>query len=356
MTRPTVSFEHLRPIAERRPSDRRRPAGRVSRALALLAVLGAAVTAPWHAIAAETGSAKRPLCLYVSSYHRGYSWSDGVERGLRETLGERCEIVQFDMDTKRQREPELIEAMAAEVADQIERLAPDVVITSDDNAAKYLVVPYLRGGDVPVVFCGVNWTVEEYEFPARNVTGIVEVAPIRPMIREALAIVPNGSRAAYIGALTFTEQKNYRRIADVAETFGVSLDGLFFETLEHWKNAYVVAQSYDFIVMGSYSGIEDWDHEAAARHALEHARRPSLTNHDWMMPVSVIGYTKLPEEHGEYAASAALAILSGTDPLDIPLVTNRKWETWLNPALAARIETPIPERLTLKAKRVSEEP
>ncbi|MEE8303670.1 MAG: hypothetical protein V3S24_14685, partial [Candidatus Tectomicrobia bacterium] len=25
-------------------------------------------------------------CLFISSYHRGYAWSDGVERGVRSVL------------------------------------------------------------------------------------------------------------------------------------------------------------------------------------------------------------------------------------------------------------------------------
>jgi len=309
--------------------------------------------------AAETPSTAMPvdeerssaLCLYVSSYHRGYSWSDGVERGLRETLDERCELVQFDMDTKRRRDKEDIEAAARKAAALVAELRPDVVITSDDNAAKHFVVPHLLGGDVPVVFCGVNWTAEEYGFPAKNVTGIVEVAPIRPMVREALALVPGSARAAYLGALTLTERKNYERIATEADSLGVTLDSYFVETLEEWKVAHDAIQSYDFIVVGSYSGIDHWDEAEAARHALEHASRPSLTNHAWMMPVTVIGFTKLPEEHGERAAVTARAILDGSVAGEIPLAVNRKWDTWINPSLAAAIDTPMPERLLKGAKR-----
>ena len=48
------------------------------------------------------------------------------------------------------------------------------------------------------------------------------------------------------------------------------------------------------------------------------------------MPYSAIGYTKIPEEHGEWAAAAAVAILGGVKAVDIPLVTNRRWDTWVN--------------------------
>ena len=49
------------------------------------------------------------------------------------------------------------------------------MIASDDNAQKYLVVPYLKGTQVPVIFNGVNWDASAYGFPTSNVTGMIEV-------------------------------------------------------------------------------------------------------------------------------------------------------------------------------------
>ncbi len=115
-------------------------------------------------VAAE--SKDGPVCVYVSSYHQGYAWSDGVERGLREALGDECTLVQYDMDTKRKKASEDKIAAGKGALELIQNVKPDVVITSDDNAAKYLIVPYLKNTKTPVVFSGINWTVEEYDFPA----------------------------------------------------------------------------------------------------------------------------------------------------------------------------------------------
>ncbi|MFM1892820.1 MAG: hypothetical protein RLZ44_1897, partial [Pseudomonadota bacterium] len=52
-------------------------------------------------LGAWSGAAWSARCLYISSYHQGYAWSDGVERGLRQGLEGQCELRQFDMDTKR---------------------------------------------------------------------------------------------------------------------------------------------------------------------------------------------------------------------------------------------------------------
>ena len=80
----------------------------------------------------EPASAAR--CLFVSSYHQGYAWSDGVERGLRSVLDGRCELKQFDMDTKRHKTIE-DKQQAAESARQIDlEWKPDE--QSEDVTAK----------------------------------------------------------------------------------------------------------------------------------------------------------------------------------------------------------------------------
>lgn len=294
----------------------------------------------------------KPLCLYVSSYHKGYAWSDGVERGLRRTIGGHCELVQFDMNTKRNKTTELKEKAGEDAYELIKQLDPDVVITSDDNAAKFLVVPFLKDTDIPVVFSGINWTVDEYEFPAPNVTGIVEVAPIKPMLSQALKVSNNRTRAAYLGAFTLSEIKNFNRINDVAERMGISMDSILAEDFIAWKAGLTLAQDYDFVIMGSHSGVSNWDEMEAQMFVSRESKVISLTNHEWMMPFSMVGYTKIPEEHGEWAASSAIAILSGTRTSDIPLVTNRKFDTWVNAELLDNADIKLSDQLLRKAKKV----
>lgn len=299
-----------------------------------------------------------PDCVYISSYHPGYAWSDGVEMGLRETLESRCHIIQFDMDTKRQKSSEQIAAASKKAFQLIVDTEPAVVITSDDNAAKYLIVPYLKDTRYPVIFSGVNWTVEEYGFPFSNVTGIVEVAPIAPMLQQGLDMSGTnnstaGKRAIYLGAKTMTEEKNFRRISAGARKLGITLDSRPAESFEDWTKAYSQAQQYDFIIMGSNSGISNWDHDQASQHVLESTFKPSLTNHQWMMPYTLLGYTKLAREHGDWAGQSAIAILDGANVSDIPLATNRKWDLWVNPAILEQADLVIDPALLRKAKRTT---
>ena len=159
-------------------------------------------------IATTTHAAR---CVYISSYHKGYAWSDGVERGLLSTLEDKCEISIFHMDTKRLKDEASIRKAALEAKQLIDATQPDVVIAADDNASKYLIVPYYKDADIPFVFCGVNWTVEQYGYPFSNVTGMIEVAAVEQMFDKAAAITGKIKRAFYIGADTLTERKNLDR-------------------------------------------------------------------------------------------------------------------------------------------------
>ena len=298
-----------------------------------------------------TGTALAAKCLYISSYHQGYAWSDGVERGVRSVLDGKCDIRQFDMDTKRNKDEAYKKRVALEAKQLIESWRPDVVITSDDNAAKYLIKPYFREHDMPFVFAGINWTVDAYGFPYSNVTGIIEVAPVKAIFDRVTDLQGIPERGYYLGADTLTERKNLDRFVKSATRNGIVLHHTLAPTMQDWIAAYKKAQDYDFIIMGSNSGINDWQDDQARDTVLTSSRKISLTNHVWMMPYTLLGLTKVPEEQGEWAAKAALHILDGAKPSDIAIISNRKWDIWLNEAVSKSAGVNIPKKIRRKAKK-----
>jgi ABC-type uncharacterized transport system substrate-binding protein len=257
------------------------------------------------------------------------------------------------MDTKRNKSVEFKQAAASDVKHEIETWQPDVVIVSDDNAAKYVVEQYYRDADIPFVFSGVNWTVKEYGFPYSNVTGIIEVAPLEAMLTNAIKYSGGAKKAIYLGADTLTEKKNLDRVARASQKLGIELEGILVSNASEWKARYRAVQDVDFIVMGSYSGISDWNKTEMAAFAVEHASKLIVTNHDWMMPFSTIGFTKIPQEHGEWAAQTAIEILKGKSPHEIPIVANRDWDLWLNMAHLESTQITLPRKFVRKAKKVN---
>lgn len=300
----------------------------------------------------SSAPARASKCLFISSYHQGYAWADGVERGIRSTLNDKCELKQFDMDTKRHKEESFAQQKALEAKAIIESWQPNVVITADDNAAKYVIQKYYKDADIPFVFCGVNWTADEYGFPYKNVTGIIEVAPIKPLLDQVLNLQPKTKSAIYIGANTSTEVKNFERFEKSTTRMSIHMDSVLANSVEEWIAAYKKAQSYDIIIIGSNAGIPKWEEKYVVSKITPVSKKLSITNHDWMMPYTMLGFTKIAEEQGELAALAALSIISGAEVSSIAIVPSRKWDIWTNTSLLKASDIELTDGLLLKSKHV----
>lgn len=291
-----------------------------------------------------------PNCLFVSSYHSGYAWADGVSRGLHSKLDGKCTITSFSMDAKLNTSVAHANQAALQAKALIEKLKPDVVITADDAAAKYLIVPYYKNAATPFVFCGVNWTVSQYGFPFSNVTGMVEVAAVRPLFQKSQSIVGKIHHATYIGANTLTERKNLAHYKVVAEKLGITLDSKLVSTSAEWIEAYRQSQISQVIITGSNAGIHDWNESKMLAAIKPDAHTLTVTNHGWMMPYTMLGMTKVPEEQGEWAGDLTLEILKGTRPSDIPIIPNRRFDLIINKRMIALSGIAIPEFIRLKAQ------
>ncbi len=270
-------------------------------------------------------------CLYVSSYHSGYEWNDGIERGMDAVLQGKCELKKFYMDGKRHLDSDFAKAKALEAKEFIDTWKPDVVIAADDNASKYLIMPYFKDAAVPVVFCGLNWTAEPYGYPYRNATGMIEVGPIEPLSAEVRVTVKNARRGVFLSADEFTQHKEYAMTRERYLRLGIEVTHTPVRTMADWEAGFTAAQAKaDFLVIGNNAGINDWDRERAQRYAHEHGRRFTVAYIEWMAPYAMLTMAKIADEQGEWAGKAALLILNGTPPSKIPIVANRRWSMYVN--------------------------
>jgi ABC-type uncharacterized transport system substrate-binding protein len=181
---------------------------------------------------------------------------------------------------------------------------------------------------------------------------MIEVAPIYPLLEKVQALLPNAKKAIYIGADTLTEKKNLARFDTALKKKEIHLDSFLVSTVNEWLSAYSNAQEYDFIIIGSKSGINAWDQEKVVSAISKLSQKLSVTNHGWMMPYTMLGFTKMPEEQGEWAAQAALNVLDGIEISQIAIVPNRKWDIWTNLTLLKSSNVNLPEGLILKSKQV----
>lgn len=302
----------------------------------------------------------RPRVLWVDSYHQGYKWSGDIENGLIKALnipaGEDTtpDISQNDihfriirMNTKLQNSETHKKQAALSARAVIDEWQPDVVIASDDNASKYLIAPYYKDTPLPVVFCGVNEDATVYGFPAENITGMIEVEPLKETV-ELLAPYAKGKRVAYLGADTLTNRKKlpYYKAVDGIDYVGDNLVGNFSE----WKKAFLTLQeSADILILYNPVGIPDWDYAAAEEFVLSNAKIPVGTTDKDAMQLAMAGRLKLGDEQGWWAGKTALKILTGTSPADIPVARNRNSKTFLKPRLAYQAGIKFPVELIGKA-------
>ena len=280
-----------------------------------------------YAFAATDLSDKK--VLYVDSYHTDYGWSAGIEAGIRQVLEPTgVEIKVTRMDTKRNRGEEFKQQAALDAKALIEAYQPDLVIASDDNASKYLIKPYYKDSKIPFVFCGVNWDASEYGFPYKNMTGMEEINLIRPLLGQ-LTRYAKGKR---LGVLSMDAYSEKRVIGIYKEQFQIQFDQeKYVNSFDEWKAAYLELQeTVDQLLLVSPKGIQGWDTELAADFVLEHTNIPSGTVQKWMMPFTTIGFVKLPQEQGEWAAQAAVKILQGQAPNEIPIAQNKKGKLMIN--------------------------
>ncbi len=298
-------------------------------------------------------NAEASRCLFVSSYHQGYEWADGIEEGVKKILKNYCELKQINMNTKHFKDEAYKIQKGKEIKEFIEQWKPDVVIAADDNASKYLVVPYFLNSDIPFVFCGVNWTVAEYGYPAVNITGMIEVSPVQEIFEKIQAIIPNAKQGDYIGVDTLTEQKSFERFNKIAKRFSLMLRKRLAKTQSEWSEFYKGAQKKDFLILGTKSGIEDWNDEIAYQVVLKFGRKFSITDYEWMTQFAVLGLTKIPQEQGEWAAKSALEILNGTPPNLIPIIPNQHWDMIINDQLLSNVNVNVPEYILLNSKKVN---
>lgn len=281
--------------------------------------------------------------LHIDSYHQGNTWNDriaaAVEAGVAHTD---VQFRIFHMDSKRKHSEEEKRAAAVAAVDMIADYRPNVVTMSDDNAVKYVLMPYYRDAELPFVFCGLNWDASIYGLPYGNTTGMVEVSPI-PQLIALLKGYASGPRLGFLAEDTPTKHKEK---AFHEKLFGLDYHRAYFvSSFAEWQDAFVQAQDeVDILLLLGVGALTDWDSPAASTLAERETRIPTGTDFAWLMPYSLLGVAKLPEEQGTWAAKAALKILEGVPPSNIPVTHNNKGELLFNRRVAATlgIETTPP--------------
>lgn len=293
-----------------------------------------------------------PKCLFLNSYHKGYDWSDGVEAAVYENLKGVCEVTSFYLNAKKEPQKESVKAKALEAKSLIEQLQPRVVIGSDDNVSDEIIVPFFKDAKTPFVFCGINWNTKKHGYPFSNATGMVEVTPVQPLIKEAKKIFKKIKTATFLAGDVEADRENYEIFKEIYTKEGVDLRPLLVKSMDEWEAGYKKAQETDLVLIVNNAGVKGWDHERVKTAVLTSTIKPSITSHEYMVKYSMLSFTKIAAEQGEWAAHVAKEIIKGTPISKIPVVINRKWNIFVNEDLLKKIKATLPKPLKNRASLV----
>jgi ABC-type uncharacterized transport system substrate-binding protein len=310
----------------------------------VLALCATALITTFSAPASVAQEMPKRRVVHVDSYHAGNEWNDRIAAAVTNVLeGQGVEVRIIHLDGKRRSSDAEKQDSALRAKRAIEEFKPDVVTASDDDAAKFLLMPHFRDADMPFVFCGLNWDASVYGLPYRNTTGMVEVSPI-PQIIQFLRQHSRGPRVGFLAEDTETKRKE---LLHHERLFGFTYEKTYFvSTFDEWKEAYLRAQhEVDMLLVLGVGAVRGWNIRDAARFVEKVTAIPSGTDFEWLMPVALLGVVKSPEEQGRWAAQAALRILDGVEPNQIPLTYNREGELLFNRRIAERLEIAKPPPL-----------
>lgn len=316
---------------------------------------------------AKTPQAAKKKVLYVNAYDLDMDWAANTLAGALEVFqikvgaGHALDDSEspvsfklFNMKTKKNNSQAQKEQAALEAKALIETWQPDVVICADDNASKYLIVPYFKNSPIPFVFCGVNWDASEYGFPCSNVTGMLEVFPIREAL-DILGPYARGKRVGFLSHDTLSERKNAEHIKTL---FELDLIEKYVTDLAGFEEAYKAMQSQsDILLIIEVGTLKGFDEDKYFQITSTHLSIPtvSFTHNQKRMRNYLLVCKRVPQEQGEWAAKAALEILAGKAPKDLPMTTNKKAAIRLNTDFANKLGIKFPMELIQRASFVNEE-
>ncbi|NPA73067.1 MAG: hypothetical protein GXO35_09605 [Gammaproteobacteria bacterium] len=314
--------------------------------------IGGTLSTSLYASHHSTSSTELPTCLHVASYAPGYPWLDGIERALKQTLKGKCELHSFYMDSKKVFDQTRLEEIAQAAKNHILTVHPDIVIVSDDNAVHYVLQRHFKDSPLPFVFCGVNKSALRYGLPYKNATGMIELAPTKLLLQSLFKQNLSQTHIAFLTTKGKTAHHNAADFLAVTQQLKITGVALSVATQEDWRKAYKTLQEdpkTHLIILGNMASFPHWDHTRNLDWIKQHNHKLSIATQPWMMNYVAFGMTKSSEEQGHWAGLTALSILKGIPIKLLPITPNQRFNTFVNPELAAPFIKQIPSQLVEQA-------
>lgn len=286
--------------------------------------------------------AKQASIVYINSYHEGYQWTDKGFAAFKQNLKIDADIHALYLDSKRNQSPTHIKQVTQMTLEFINQHKPDLIIAAEDNASKYIIEPYFKNSDIPVIFLGVNLDASIYGYPYENATGIIEMDGIKNLIQALKTIKVNGQFQMLFSA-TNTSQKT-KHILEKEGLTNLKLhtaqtDKQWYDTLSK------INEESDFLALDTITGIAGLTEASALHFIKENITQPIISTSYTSRNLSHIGYVNIAEEHGVWAANVASKVMNGQDIRSFPIHKSNHYLMFINQQLIDEMGITIPRSI-----------
>ncbi len=268
--------------------------------------------------------------LVLHSYHPGFLWSDEITRGIRSVFdGTDVQVHVQYMDTKHLRPSkehlDLIEKLLSLKAQKYDY---DVVLTCDNNAFQFMKKRGRRiFGDVPHVFCGVNYLNRADLRGLINATGVNEEADIEGNLSLISQLHPGSRRVLVIIDGTPTGKQIRREVERIKseDLFpDLKLDVLTDVSTEQLKTRLAALSPPDVVLLTVFFRDNQNNYltyDAQAKMVSRHAAVPVYGCWSFSLGFGILGGDlAMGFDQGETAAKKAMRILEGTSVAEVPVM------------------------------------
>ncbi len=272
--------------------------------------------------------------LVLHSYHQGFAWTDSIQKGIEEgfaAAGVRAEIDVEYLDTKRHPGDELFGQYARLFAEQFRDWQPDVIISMDDDALRFLFAYRdTLFPNVPVVFGGLDAESFDGSLLAdqSGYTGVVERLDLISTLELIRDVDPGVRRVFFVHDRTTSGLMHRRHLEELRPAYEGKIEFLFPRaegTVSRTELLETLAGLKQDTAVYFTGFFRDRHGEALPTETIipaivEASPVPVYAHVESYFGSGVIGGKMLSAEvHGESVARKAAAILEGSPVDEVPV-------------------------------------